>query len=48
MGASLVSLYTALVFQGPLLVRRITQELAALLARDGVTHVADAVGVDIK
>lgn len=47
MGASLVSLYTALVFEGPLLVGRITAELRDLLARDGVAHVADAVGVDV-
>jgi dihydroorotate dehydrogenase (fumarate)/dihydroorotate dehydrogenase len=48
MGASLVSLYTALVFAGPLLVRRITQELAALLARDGFARVSEAVGADIR
>jgi dihydroorotate dehydrogenase len=47
-GASLVQLYTALVYQGPGLVSRIKRELAALLARDGFAHVADAVGADIK
>jgi dihydroorotate dehydrogenase len=47
-GASLVQLYTALVFQGPGLVSRIKRELTALLARDGFAHVADAVGADIK
>lgn len=46
MGASLVALYTALIYDGPLVVRRVTQDLAALLARDGFTSVADAVGVD--
>jgi dihydroorotate dehydrogenase len=45
-GASLVQLYTALVFEGPGLVRRIKDGLAALLARDGFAHVADAVGAD--
>lgn len=45
-GASLVQLYTALVYQGPGLVTRIKRELAALLARDGFAHVADAVGAD--
>jgi dihydroorotate dehydrogenase len=45
-GASLVQLYTALVYQGPGLVTRIKRELAALLKRDGFAHVADAVGVD--
>ena len=45
-GASLVQLYSALVFQGPGLVARIKNELAALLRRDGFSSVADAVGVD--
>lgn len=45
-GASLVQLYTALVFRGPGLVGRIKQELAALLARDGFSGIAQAVGVD--
>jgi dihydroorotate dehydrogenase len=43
-GASLVQLYTGLVYQGPGLVERIKSELAALLRRDGVTAIADAVG----
>jgi dihydroorotate dehydrogenase len=45
-GASLVQLLTALIYQGPGVVRRITNGLAQLLARDGVKHVADVVGVD--
>ena len=47
-GASLVQLYTALVYQGPGLVGRIKRELAALLARDGFANVADAVGADAR
>jgi dihydroorotate dehydrogenase len=43
-GASLVQLYSALVFEGPGLVRRVKSELAALLRRDGFRSVADAVG----
>ena len=43
-GASLVQLYTALVFHGPGLVSRIKRELAALLARDGFATLAEAVG----
>lgn len=43
-GASLVQLYSALVYEGPGLVGRIKADLAALLARDGFAHVADAVG----
>jgi len=44
LGASLVQLYTALVFEGPGVVRRITEGLAALVARDGLASVSDAVG----
>ena len=43
-GASLVQLYTALVFQGPGLVERIKYELEKLLAADGFASVAAAVG----
>jgi dihydroorotate dehydrogenase len=45
-GASLVELYTALVFEGPALVRRIILGLARLLRRDGFTRVSEAVGAD--
>lgn len=44
-GASLVQLYTALVYEGPALLGRIKRDLAALLARDGFRNVAEAVGV---
>jgi dihydroorotate dehydrogenase len=47
-GASLVQLYTALVYQGPGLITRIKRDLAALLKRDGFAHVADAVGADVS
>ncbi len=43
-GASLVQLYTALVYHGPGLVERIKRDLAQLLARDGYPSVAAAVG----
>ena len=45
-GASLVQLYTALVFAGPALLGRIKTGLAALLRRDGFASVAAAVGAD--
>lgn len=45
-GASLVQLYTAMIYHGPALVTRIKRELAALLHRDGFTTLADAVGAD--
>lgn len=45
-GASLVQLYSALVFEGPGLVNKIKADLAALLKRDGFASVAAAVGAD--
>lgn len=45
-GASLVQLYSALVYQGTGLVTRVKTELAASLRRDGFACLQDAVGVD--
>jgi len=47
-GASLVQLYTALVYEGPGLVARIKRELLALLAQEGFSSVAAAVGADAR
>jgi dihydroorotate dehydrogenase len=47
-GASLVQLYSALVFYGLPRVNQIKRELAALLRRDGFASIADAVGVDLR
>ena len=46
LGASLVQVYTALVYRGPGVVREIKRGLAQRLARDGFASVAEAVGVD--
>jgi dihydroorotate dehydrogenase len=45
-GASLVQIYTALVYNGPGFVREIKDELAALLIAGGYGSVSDAVGAD--
>jgi len=45
-GASLVQLYSALVYRGPGLARQIADGLARQLKLDGFARVADAVGVD--
>ena len=45
-GASLVQLYTALVYQGPGVARAICGELRSLLSRDGFATLAEAVGAD--
>lgn len=46
-GASAVQLYTALVYRGPVLVRQITEELAAALRAEGFASVRDAVGASL-
>ncbi|MEE8436466.1 MAG: quinone-dependent dihydroorotate dehydrogenase [bacterium] len=46
-GASLVQLYSGLVYQGPGLVRRIKAGLAERLERDGFSSVQQAVGMDV-
>ena len=44
-GASLVQIYSAMVFEGPGLAARIATGLEALAQRDGFARVADAVGL---
>jgi dihydroorotate dehydrogenase len=43
-GASLIQLYTAMVYQGPGIARRIAAGLAERLKREGMANIADAVG----
>lgn len=43
-GASLVQLYSAMVYEGPGLARRITHGLERLMQRDGFASIAEAVG----
>ncbi len=45
-GASLVQVYSALVYHGPGLAAKINKGLIALLARDGFANISDAVGAD--
>lgn len=45
-GASLVQLYSALVYNGPGLFRRIRDDLASRLRADGHETIGDAIGVD--
>ena len=47
-GASLVQLYTALVYQGFGVVKDIVEGLPVLLARDGFSHISAAIGADIN
>ena len=45
-GASLVQLYSAMVYEGPWVAARINKGLKKLLARDGFDNIAQAVGID--
>lgn len=47
-GASLVQLYSAMVYEGPDLAARIARALPDLLAADGLARVVDAVGADCR
>lgn len=43
-GAELIQIYTAMVYEGPTIVARIKQDLAELLAKDGIQNISEAVG----
>lgn len=45
-GASLIQLYSALVYEGPYLAKRINAGLKALMTRDGVRNISEIVGID--
>lgn len=45
-GASLVQVYTALIYQGPSLARRINRELLELMERDGAKGIGEVIGAD--
>ena len=47
-GASLVQLYTGLIYEGPGAVHRIVEGLGHLVARDGFGRVGEAVGIDAR
>lgn len=47
-GASLVEIYTALIYEGPEVNRRLHAGLRNLLRRDGFRHISEAVGADVQ
>lgn len=46
-GASLVQIYTSLIFKGPSIVRNINTGLVELLHKDGYEHIQQAIGADL-
>jgi dihydroorotate dehydrogenase len=47
MGASLIQIYTAIIYKGPGIVREINKGLIELLEKDGFNHISEAIGIDI-
>jgi len=46
-GASLLQLYTAIIYKGPSIVKKINLGLIELLKRDGFNNISEAVGADL-
>ena len=47
-GASLVQVFSLLIYDGPKLIKDINEGLIRLLKKDGFTHISEAVGADWK
>lgn len=47
-GATLVQIYTGLIYEGPGIVKKINQGLVELLEQDGFNNVSEAVGAEAK
>ncbi|WP_294954034.1 quinone-dependent dihydroorotate dehydrogenase [Sulfurovum sp.] len=47
-GASLVQVYSMLVYKGPALIKEINEGLVRLLKNDGYNHISEAIGADWK
>jgi dihydroorotate dehydrogenase len=44
-GASLIQIYTAFAFEGPIIISKIKEELVELLKKENITNIQDAVGI---
>ncbi len=47
-GASLVQVYSMLVYRGPALIKEINEGIITLLKNDGYNHISEAIGADWK
>lgn len=47
-GASLINLYTAMIYYGPFLANKINRELINLLQKDGFSNISEIIGIDMK
>lgn len=46
LGASLLQLYTAMIYEGPGVVKRIKKGIVRLMEKDGVKHLSEVIGVE--
>jgi dihydroorotate dehydrogenase len=47
-GATLVQVYSALIFHGPSLIKNINEGIIELLKEDGYNHISEAIGADLR
>jgi dihydroorotate dehydrogenase len=47
-GATLVQIYTALIYEGPVIIQQMLEGLAGRLTRDGISRIEEAIGVDVE
>jgi len=47
-GATLVQVYSMLIYNGPKMIKEINEGLIKLLKKDGYTHISEAIGADWK
>lgn len=46
MGASLLQVYTGLIYKGPNFAKELNEGILALMQKDGFSHISEAIGVD--
>lgn len=47
-GASLVQIYTGMIFEGPSTIKNINEGILELMKKDGYSHISEAIGADLK
>jgi dihydroorotate dehydrogenase len=47
-GATLIQVYSMLIYNGPIMIKEINEGLIELLKADGYSHISEAVGADWK
>ncbi len=47
-GASLVQVYSGMIFEGPSMVRKINEEILELMQKDGYNNISEVIGSDLK